>query len=89
MSTYKEDGQPRTCRFHEDAMQYGYNARNLATESFTKNRSAILRDKAPSTNVPQGSTTKLQPRQQPAVQRYSKMSRLSNAFAEKNNVSIH
>ena len=39
--------------------------------------------------MPHDSATKLQPRQQPAVQRYSKMSRLSNTFGEKNITSAN
>jgi len=39
--------------------------------------------------MPQDSATKLQPKQQPNVQRYSKMSKLSNTFAEKNIASAN
>jgi hypothetical protein len=44
MSTYQEDGVPRTCRFHEDAMSYGYNVRNLATMDALARLTAALTD---------------------------------------------
>ena len=44
MSTYKEEGKVRTCRFHDSAMQYGYNTRNLATVDALSRLTAVVTD---------------------------------------------
>lgn len=44
MSTYTEGGSSRTCRFHDAAMQYGYNTRNLATVQALARLTAVVTD---------------------------------------------
>ncbi|MDP6947285.1 MAG: SGNH/GDSL hydrolase family protein, partial [Myxococcota bacterium] len=44
MSTYKEGGKSRTCRFHDEAMQHGYNVRNLATVEALARLTAVVTD---------------------------------------------
>ena len=44
MSTYTEGGAARTCRFHDEAMQHGYNTRNLATVETLARLTAVVTD---------------------------------------------
>jgi len=44
MSTYKEGGSSRTCRFHDEAMAFGYNVRNLATVAALARLTAVVTD---------------------------------------------
>ena len=44
MSAYTEGGASRTCRFHEEALDYGYNSRNLATMETLARLTAVVTD---------------------------------------------